>query len=446
MGDTPRYINARSLRSKVDQNSCFPLNLTNDYVYEFAVRLDTQVKKCLETTDKQDITNLIPIIVETLTSLDQYTNELVECQRKRDSLQEKLKTKNQSIKEIKRQLEVECRAHQDTILDSDTHILELTEEKRVVEEEFTTLKKKIATDKINIVNVNKRIGELNAETNEFTKYLLPAAVVKQILLSRIQIQIPVPNETLQSPQDLSIFGGDSNVRGIGSLMGELSGRNKFKVLTSCIPGGGLCEVSDAFIECPLPGDIIIIHAGTNDICSTQWTNIQRSLSALISKYPHCSIIVFSVPPRHDYLHLNKHINKFNTLMKYELAKYPNAQLIPTKRLLKPSLMKPDGIHYNSQGRTKIAKKMLSFNNLLNQWRDCSPIPPPPRISDQVPATTPPPEDDVLIAETFSSTTPTLDAVSPPGSLIILTPPEVTNNSAPTTHPTLMDELEIESFF
>uniref|UniRef100_A0A8D8Z9V0 Uncharacterized protein n=1 Tax=Cacopsylla melanoneura TaxID=428564 RepID=A0A8D8Z9V0_9HEMI len=482
MGDTPKCNNVRSLRSKVDHTSCFPLNLTSDYVFDFAVRLDTQVKKCLETTNRQDITDLVPIIVETLTSLDQYTNDLLECQKKRDSLQENLKTKNLTLKQLKQQFDVECKAHQDTILDSDTQILELTEEKRVVEEEYKTLKKKINTDRVNIDMVNKRIGKLTTETNEVTNSNVKLKESIQHLRTRLNhLQLKASKNALSknqsvpngnhgpsiscinisqpdpNSQDINIqpnptipartihLLGDSNVRGIGTLMCKNSGNSTVKVLTSCIPGGGLCQLNDAFIQHPVPGDIIIIHAGTNDICSTEWTNIKRSLGALITKYLQCNIIVFTVPPRGDYLYLNKHINKFNTLLKYEFEQYKNVHLVPTKRLLKTNHIKADGVHYNQQGREKIAKKMMSFQYLPILSRDYPPILSPTMIGEPVPATIPTLVQDVLIAESLPPTSPT-QHVSPPNSLHILTPLHLTPNPAPTTHPSLLEELGDTSFF
>ncbi|KAL1446613.1 hypothetical protein WDU94_015572 [Cyamophila willieti] len=462
MEDTPKYTMARSLRSKVDTNSCFPLSLTNDYVYDFAIRLDTQVKKCIETTDVQEIKDLVPIIVETLTSLDEYSNELADCQRKRDALQEKLKTKNVTIKQLKQQLDVECKAHQDTILDSDTQILELTEEKRLVEEDYKTLKNKITTDRINIDRVNKRIGELTNETNEVTnnnEKLRESIQNLRTRLNHLQVKVSksktppmqqVPSTSSSSQTDFNTQArtihvlGDSNVRGLGLVIRELSGHEKIKVLTSCIPGGGLCQLNNAFIEYPENGDVVIIHAGTNDICKTEWSDIKQSLTSLVTKYQHCKIVVFTVPPRCDYPYLNKHINKFNTLLKYEVGHFKNVQLVVTKRLIKPDHMKADGIHYNSKGREKIARKIMSVKY----------FPTVPYARPLIPSSGLEPDITSPQVVTITSPAPTPNAMSPPQPCLIQTRPTVTTEPAPSTstHPApttqhnLLLELEESSFF
>ncbi|KAI5709858.1 hypothetical protein M8J75_003733 [Diaphorina citri] len=126
------------------------------------------------------------------------------------------------------------------------------------------------------------------------------------------------------------------------------------------PISGLKINQAAFISQPVPGDLIILHAGTNDICQTDWTTIKQSLESFIARYSHCSIVVFTVPPRYDLPHLNKHINRFNTLLKYAVRDASNVKLIITKRLISPKLFKADGLHYNDQGKDKLARKILSL--------------------------------------------------------------------------------------
>ncbi|KAI5724043.1 hypothetical protein M8J76_014707 [Diaphorina citri] len=393
MDNTPRH--ARTLRSNSGSNTCFPLSLTNDLVYEFAVRLDTQVKKCMADADSQNVADLVPIIVDTLTSLDQHMNDLLECQNKRDALQDKVKSQTAKIKKLRQDLEIERKAHQDTILDSDTQILELTEEKRSAKLEYENLRKKISNDKINIETVNKRIDQLSSESNEVSlenNALKESIDTLRTRLNHLQIRVKernirmISNPHPQQSQHRSIpqnethdtdIGvkkvhvlGDSNVRGLGAIMSQNYANSKTRILTSCIPGGGLCQLKNSFIQDPVPGDTIILHAGTNDICHTKWEEIKKSLEEMCTGFSQCNIVVFTVPPRYDYPYLNKHINKFNTLVKYAVQNYGNVRLVITKRIITPKQMKADGIHYNQRGQQKIAKKMMDFSSRIgHQLRD-----------------------------------------------------------------------------
>ncbi|XP_026675736.1 uncharacterized protein LOC113465423 [Diaphorina citri] len=378
MAETPRPHGHLSLRSRTNSTSCFPLNLTHDLVYDFALRFDTQIKKCLDTCDHQDISDLIPIIVQTLSSLDDHINDLTECRKKKDALQEKVKTQSAANKQIKEELKIERHAHQDTILQGDTHILELTEEKRVMEEECKTLKQNISIEKSNIQTLNKRICDLSSETarttienNNLKESIITLRSRLNVLEEKLKeksisdIQQIGPKTSLLKrsfvthPKTIHILG-DSNVRGLGATVTQRCS-NKLRFLTSCVPGGGLCQINQAaFISQPVPGDLIILHAGTNDICQTDWTTIKQSLESFIARYSHCSIVVFTVPPRYDLPHLNKHINRFNTLLKYAVRDASNVKLIITKRLISPKLFKADGLHYNDQGKDKMARKILSL--------------------------------------------------------------------------------------
>ncbi|KAI5742094.1 hypothetical protein M8J77_002967 [Diaphorina citri] len=383
MDGTPKF---KALRSRMnDNNSCLSLDLTSEFVWDFALRLDTQVKKCLETLDSQDIKNLVPIIVGVLQSLDQNITDLIECQKKRDSLQEKTKNQSNLIKQLKQDLEIERKAHQETILESDTQIRELTNEHHSAEADVKRMKQKIEQDKNDIDCMSLNIIKMSKETN---KVALENTKLKESIdslkeqLSDLEAKLKenprnhtpdLPNvipttstmenkATRPGPQfqcrTVHVLG-DSNTRGMGSIMKQYV-CNNLKVLTSCIPGGGLCQLPDAFINEPLPGDLIILHAGTNDICCTKWDQIKQHLGSFFSRYHGCDFLIFTVPPRYDCPYLNKHINKFNTLLKYFVPSYNNVQLQYINRIISRKHMKTDGIHYNSQGQNKLARKIAGM--------------------------------------------------------------------------------------
>ncbi|KAI5718041.1 hypothetical protein M8J77_015237 [Diaphorina citri] len=269
------------------------------------------------------------------------------------------------------------------------------EEKRSAKLEYENLRKKISNDKINIETVNKRIDQLSSESNEVSlenNALKESIDTLRTRLNHLQIRVKernirmISNPHPQQSQHRSIpqnethdtdIGvkkvhvlGDSNVRGLGAIMSQNYANSKTRILTSCIPGGGLCQLKNSFIQDPVPGDTIILHAGTNDICHTKWEEIKKSLEEMCTGFSQCNIVVFTVPPRYDYPYLNKHINKFNTLVKYAVQNYGNVRLVITKRIITPKQMKADGIHYNQRGQQKIAKKMMDFSSRIgHQLRD-----------------------------------------------------------------------------
>lgn len=106
--------------------------------------------------------------------------------------------------------------------------------------------------------------------------------------------------------------------------------------------------------------------GTNDICSTQWENVQEALDTLLSKIQHCEqLCLVQVPLRYDRKKLNYHIQRFNTKVKtYMQSKSRNVHFLNPMKFLKPSDYTVDGVHMNRKGKLKLCKKLntlLSFD-------------------------------------------------------------------------------------
>lgn len=395
MDDINSSKSSRLLRSSKNVKPCYTSDITNDTVVDFAMRLDTQVKKCMESLDTQTLTDLVPIIVSALTSFDEHVTELIECQKKRDSLVEKNKALNLQFKDLRSVLETERKAHAEIIDESDTHMRELTQERNQADMDVKRLKNKMEKDKYDIDCINQNIMKMSKENNrvilenvelkenidtlrehlENLKSKIRSDAAKSNNSEATGLSVPAHRPAISDEaraarvrprfqcSNVHILG-DSNVRGLGALVKQYV-RSYVQVRSSCVPGGGLCQLNSKFIVDPQPGDLIVIHAGTNDICSTKWEDIKQSLHSLINKFPECGFLIFMVPTRYDdYSFFNKHINKFNTLIKYAVQDFHNVHLIQTRRVIKTKFMKKDGIHYNLAGQNKLANKIVSFINQI----------------------------------------------------------------------------------
>lgn len=379
------------------------MKFANDTVLELASRLDHESKKCLETEECQHIQSLIPIIDETLVLLDSTLTQSLGYQTKYEVQVEKIKTLSSESRHLKQELSKEREAHQDTIQEGDSQIQAISDEKKTSEFELIQLKKKIDKDQIQIQELNKNIIDIASET----KNVETENKVLKISIENLKTQLldykdklksePFPIIPTTSPnvqfhsKDINLppcerihIIGDSNVRNLGRFVSEYLPRGP-EVFTSCIPRGGICQLTSCFIKYPTPGDLIFINSGTNDICSSPWPEIKSCLDNLLVEFNQCRFIILSVPQRYDKTYLNTHINKFNTLLKYAIQRRGNVQLIQTRRIITSRCMKKDGIHYSDNGKEKIATKIAtayhaSTRTTLPPETECIPMVSPPLMS------------------------------------------------------------------
>lgn len=366
-------------RNRVNQLP-FCADITHEPVLDLAIQLENQVKKCLESLSSQDINNLVPIIVESLVSLDSSMTLAQERLDKLDAMTGKLNTKSDQIKQLKQELSKERQGHQQTIDESDLQIEELSKHKKSAEQKQMMLQKKIQEDKQSIQDMTNKIADMTTESRRINAANDDLRNEIQMLKSRVtylNLQLLESAKTSQVCEDIQDTSptatrsdsacktihivGDSNVRGLGSIVRQFVSGNT-EVYTSCVPGGGLSEITcESFIRKPIPGDLIVIHAGTNDICVTKWDIIKRSLQRLFTTFHQCRFLVMTVPQRYDNVHLNKHINKFNTLVKYVTQDYEYVRAVQTRRTITPRYMKHDGVHYNVEGKERIARKIATLH-------------------------------------------------------------------------------------
>uniref|UniRef100_A0A8D8Z9H8 Uncharacterized protein n=1 Tax=Cacopsylla melanoneura TaxID=428564 RepID=A0A8D8Z9H8_9HEMI len=374
-------------RNRVNQLP-FSADITHEPVLVLAIQLENQVKKCLESLESQDINNLVPIIVESLVSLDSSMTLAQERLDRLEALTGKMSVKSDQIKHLKQELSNERQGHQQTIDESDSQYEELSKQKKSAEQEQMKLRQKIQEDKQSIQDMTSKIVDMTTETRRVNAANDDLRNEIQILKSRVtclNIQLlesakaspdsPVYEGIQDTSSAVNISGtacktihivGDSNVRGLGSIVRQFVSGNT-EVYTSCVPGGGLCEIKiESFIRKPVPGDLIVVHAGTNDICVTKWDSIKRALQQLFTTFHQCQFLVMTVPPRYDCVHLNKHINKFNTLVKYVTQDYDYVRVVQTRRAVTPRYMKQDGVHYNAEGKERIARKIASLHK-TTRW-------------------------------------------------------------------------------
>ncbi|KAL1446219.1 hypothetical protein WDU94_012250, partial [Cyamophila willieti] len=297
------------------------MNFTNDAVSELAFKLENVAKKCLETQDCQHMQIIIPIIDETLILLDSTLTQSLGYQNKCEAQVDKIKTLVHESKHLKLELSKEREAHQDTINEGDSQIQAITNEKKTTELELNQWKKKFDKDRSQIQELNNKITEITSETKKvetenkalkssiknLKNHLLdckakliepsPSPTVPRTIRTSDEAQNHLDDSNLPPCRRIHIIG-DSNVRNLGEFVFQFL-PSESEVFTSCVPGGGICQLKNSFIKYPAPGDLIVINAGTNDICSSPWPEIKGSLNNLLDEFSQCRIVVLSVPQRYD---------------------------------------------------------------------------------------------------------------------------------------------------
>lgn len=179
--------------------------------------------------------------------------------------------------------------------------------------------------------------------------------------------------------------GDSHLRGFSSILHSKGINKRFKIESHFQPGAGLHEVADVQVSSPnlfkpSSEDIVILYCGTNDICQSQWSEIQSGLNILIEKFAICSkFYVVSVPIRFDNNRLNKHIARFNTKLK-SYIKHKLHSAVFVNNVNKQQYYSHDGIHLNQRGKNVLCEK------LVDAILDTEYVPPtvfqaPPPLSD-----------------------------------------------------------------
>uniref|UniRef100_A0A8D8M156 SAP domain-containing protein n=1 Tax=Cacopsylla melanoneura TaxID=428564 RepID=A0A8D8M156_9HEMI len=180
--------------------------------------------------------------------------------------------------------------------------------------------------------------------------------------------------------------GDSHLRGFSNILHSKGVNKRYKIESLFQPGAGFRGVADVQVNSPSlfkPSneDVVVLYCGTNDICQSQWSEIQSGLDTLIDKFAICGkFFVVSVPHRMDNKRLNRHIVNFNTKLKnYIKNKLHSAVFV--NNINKQHYYSRDGIHLNQRGKHVLCEKLT---DVLFDEKMPTPTPPTdlrPPLSD-----------------------------------------------------------------
>uniref|UniRef100_A0A8D9F4F7 SAP domain-containing protein n=2 Tax=Cacopsylla melanoneura TaxID=428564 RepID=A0A8D9F4F7_9HEMI len=175
--------------------------------------------------------------------------------------------------------------------------------------------------------------------------------------------------------------GDSHLRGFSNILHSKGVNKRYKIESLFQPGAGFRGVADVQVNNPSlfkpsDEDVVVLYCGTNDICQSQWGEIQSGLDTLIDKFAICGkFFVVSVPHRMDNKRLNRHIVNFNTKLKnYIKNKLHSAVFV--NNINKQHYYSRDGIHLNQGGKNILCEKLIDVLFDIEEMSRSTPTPTP----------------------------------------------------------------------
>lgn len=104
-------------------------------------------------------------------------------------------------------------------------------------------------------------------------------------------------------------------------------------------------------------DIVVVIAGTNDVCNSLWYSVENAIVDLSKRYVDKQVFIVLTPYRRDKTVLNKYINIFNNNVKNLVRNLENVKYIDIQNIFAINDYSFDGIHFNRMGKIKICKKI-----------------------------------------------------------------------------------------
>ena len=165
------------------------------------------------------------------------------------------------------------------------------------------------------------------------------------------------NSKIESKKDVIIIG-DSMLNGINE---ESLSDDRFKVKVKNHSGATTEDICD-FIkpEVRKKPDIIIVHAGTNDITNNtkSFENYKKITDTIKSKLPNCKYAISNVVMRKDKPDIEKKVIEFNSRLSKFCSK--NKIDIIENKNLDGSCLSFKKLHLNKKGNSYLANNFLDF--------------------------------------------------------------------------------------
>ena len=142
------------------------------------------------------------------------------------------------------------------------------------------------------------------------------------------------------------------------------------------PGAGigiLVNTANSDIKNLTKNDVVIFCGGANDVAKNNYETALRHIRNFIKSNNHTSIILVSVPHRHDLIQsscVNNEIKSFNRKLMKSVTAYQHASILEMGSGRK--LFTNHGLHLNGLGKEVQSKQIVSHTYaLLDQKKDPS---------------------------------------------------------------------------
>ena len=170
-------------------------------------------------------------------------------------------------------------------------------------------------------------------------------------------QSSLKNSKIENKKDVIIIG-DSRLNGINE---ERLSNDRYKVKVKNHSGATTEDICD-FIkpEVRKKPNIIIVHAGTNDITNNtnSFENYKKITDTIKSKLPNCKYAIFNVVMRKDKQDIEKKVIEFNSRLSKFCSK--NKIDIIENENLDGSCLSFKKLHLNKKGNSYLANNFLDF--------------------------------------------------------------------------------------
>uniref|UniRef100_A0A8D8Q5H4 Uncharacterized protein n=1 Tax=Cacopsylla melanoneura TaxID=428564 RepID=A0A8D8Q5H4_9HEMI len=151
--------------------------------------------------------------------------------------------------------------------------------------------------------------------------------------------------------------GDSHVKFLGPVLCKTF-PSSFEINCLAQSGAIMADVATRETGNHSNQDVIVIVAGTNDVCKTSWKSFAQALDTLFAKYQSTKLGFILIPSRKGNCEINTHIESLNErIVKHFKGK--NVFFLNPKIVLKNKHFAKDGLHLNKVGRLSLCSMMKS---------------------------------------------------------------------------------------
>ncbi|KAG8306118.1 hypothetical protein J6590_055092, partial [Homalodisca vitripennis] len=113
-------------------------------------------------------------------------------------------------------------------------------------------------------------------------------------------------------------------------------------------------------------DYLLVMAGTNNVEKSGVKQLMSDVHTLINNTKHTTLLLATLPMRHDRWELDKNITKINVELENTIEVYDDTVKLLPLHLLPPHMFTAHGLHMNRRGKNRVAEmiKNLAMKKLV----------------------------------------------------------------------------------